>query len=52
MTLSHSALNRDEGVWSLVITAVKTINSEFILHDCPDRLFAVFTFANVVGGTG
>lgn len=36
LSLSHPALNQDEGVWSLVITAVKKIKSEFMLHDCPD----------------
>lgn len=51
LSLSHPALNQDEGVWSLVIIAVKKIKSEFMLHDCPDIPSAVLTFANVVGRT-
>lgn len=51
LLLSHSAINQTKEFWSLVITALKKIKSELILHGLPD-LSAVLTFSNVVGGWG
>lgn len=52
LSFSHSAFKQDTGFGSLVIIALKKIKSGLILHDCPDTLFTVLTFSNVVGGTG